>query len=238
MELAHATRVATMGQLTASIAHEVNQPIGATVTNAQAALRWLAAQPPDLEEARQALARIVKDGKRATDVTGRIRGLVRKAPPQKDCLHINGAIREVLELTRVEAMKNGVSVRTELAEDLPIVEADRVGLQQVMLNLIINAVEALSGVTEGPRDLLVSSEKIDSGGVLVVVRDSGPGLTPAALERLFDAFYTTKAAGLGLGLSICRSIIEAHGGQLWASTNMPRGAILQFTLPAQPDSAS
>jgi C4-dicarboxylate-specific signal transduction histidine kinase len=237
-ELAHATRVATMGQLTASIAHEVNQPIAATVTNAQAALRWLDARPPDLEESRAALARIVKDGRRAGDVISRIRGLISKAPPQKDRVQINGAIREVIELTRVEATKNGVAVRTELAEGLPIVEADRVGLQQVMLNLIINAVEAMSGVTEGARDLLVSSEKAGSDGVLVTVRDSGPGLAPAMLERPFDAFYTTKATGLGLGLSICRSIIEAHDGRLWAEANVPRGAVFQFTLPALPDSKS
>jgi signal transduction histidine kinase len=153
-------------------------------------------------------------------------------------LDINRAIREVIELTRVEAMSKGVSVQTDFAEGLPIVEADRTGLQQVMLNLIINAVEAMSGVSEGPRDLLVSSGKADPDAVLVTVRDSGPGLTPAALERLFDAFYTTKATGLGLGLSICRSIVEAHGGRLWASTNVPRGAVFEFTLPVQPYSES
>jgi C4-dicarboxylate-specific signal transduction histidine kinase len=232
MELAHANRVATMGQLTASIAHEVNQPIAATVTNAQAALRWLDARTPDLEEARQALARIVKDGNRAGDVVSRIRGLVSKAPPRKDRLQINGAIREVIELTRVEAMRKSVSVQLELAEGLPTIEGDRVGLQQVMLNLIVNAVEAMSGVPEGPRDLLVTSGTAGADRVLVAVRDSGPGLTPAALERLFDAFYTTKPTGLGLGLSICRSIIEAHDGRLWASANEPRGAIFQFTVPA------
>jgi PAS domain S-box-containing protein len=230
MELAHANRVATMGQLTASIAHEVKQPIAATVSNAQAALRWLGRQPPDLEEVRQALAHIVQDGKRAGDVVGRIRDLIKKAPPREDRLDINEAAREVIELTRGEAAKNGVRVRRELADGLPLIQGDRVQLQQVMLNLIINAVEALRGVSDGPRELLISTGTSDTGDVRVAVRDSGPGLTPAALERLFEPFYTTKPGGLGLGLSICRSIIEAHGGRLSASANVPRGAIFQFTL--------
>ena len=230
MELAHANRVATMGQLTASIAHEVKQPIAATVSNAQAALRWLERQPPDLEEVRQALAHIVQDGKRAGDVVGRIRDLIKKAPPREDRLDINEAVREVIELTRGEAAKNGVRVRTQLANGLPRIQGDRVQLQQVMLNLIINAMEAMRGVSDGPRELLISTGTSDTGDVRVAVRDSGPGLTPAALERLFEPFYTTKPGGLGLGLSICRSIIEAHGGRLWASANVPRGAIFQFTL--------
>jgi PAS domain S-box-containing protein len=237
-DLAHANRLATMGQLTASITHEVNQPISATITNAHAALRWLDGPSPNLEEVPLALARILRDGKRAGEVIERIRALVRKAPPRKDRLKINGAIREVIELTRVEAMKSGVSVQTELAKGLPAIEGDRVGLQQVILNLIINAVEAMSGVSEGPRDLLVSSGNAGSDGVLVAVRDSGPGLAPAALDRVFDAFNTTKPNGLGLGLSICRSIIEAHGGRLWASANEPCGAIFQFTVPAHPNAAS
>lgn len=230
MELAHANRVATMGQLTASIAHEVKQPIAATVSNAQAALRWLSRHPPDLEEVRQALAHIVQDGRRAGDVVGRIRDLIKKAPPREDRLDINEAAREVIELTRGEAAKNGVRVRRELADGLPLIQGDRVQLQQVMLNLIINAVEAMRGVSDGPRELLISTGTSDTGDVRVAVRDSGPGLTPAALERLFEPFYTTKPGGLGLGLSICRSIVEGHGGRLWASTNVPRGAIFQFTL--------
>jgi PAS domain S-box-containing protein len=234
MELAHANRVATMGQLTASIAHEVNQPIAGAVTNAHAALRWLSAQPPDLEEVRQALARIVRDGGRAADVIDRIRELVKKAPLRKDGVAINEAIIEVVVLTHGEAMKNGVSVRTQLAEGLPPIEGDRVQLQQVILNLIINAIQAMSGMAEGARDLLISTGKAEPDGVLVAVRDSGPGLAPEALDRLFDAFYTSKPSGLGLGLSICRSIIEAHGGRLWATANLPRGAILQFTAPAHP----
>jgi C4-dicarboxylate-specific signal transduction histidine kinase len=232
MELAHANRVATMGQLTASIAHEVKQPIAATVSNAQAGLRWLKREPPDLEEVREALACIVKDGKRAGDVVGRIRDLIQKAPPRKDRFDLNAAIREVIELTRSEVVKNGVSVQTQLMDNLPLIDGDRVQLQQVMLNLIVNAVEALSGLTEGPRELLISTGKAEMGGVLVTVRDSGPGLAPAALERLFEAFYTTKPNGLGMGLSICRSIIEAHDGRLWASASVPRGATFQFTLPA------
>ncbi len=233
-ELAHANRVATMGQLTASIAHEVKQPIAAAVSNAQAALLWLDRQPPDLEEVRQALASIVKDGMRAGDVVGHIRDLIKKAPPREDRLEINAAIREVIELTRGETGKNGVAVQAELADGLPLIRGDRVQLQQVMLNLIINAVEAMTGVSERPRELLISTAKSETGGVRVAMRDSGPGLAPADLERLFTAFYTTKPKGLGLGLSICRSIVEAHGGRLWASANAPRGAVFQFALPHHP----
>jgi PAS domain S-box-containing protein len=230
-KLGHANRVTTMGHLTASIAHEVNQPIAASVTNAQAALRWLDSQPPDLNEVRQALARIVKDGNRAGDVVGRIRDLIKKRPPRQDRLEINATIREVIDLTHGEAVKSGVSVQTELTDGLPLIQGDRVQLQQVMLNLIINAVEAMSGVEEGSRELLISSAKAEFGGVLVAVRDSGPGLPPATLEHLFDAFYTTKSGGMGIGLSICRSIIEAHGGRVWGTSNTPRGAVFQLNLP-------
>jgi PAS domain S-box-containing protein len=236
MELAHANRFATMGQLTASIAHEVNQPIAATVTNAQAALRWLGRRPPDLEEVQQALGRIVENGNRAGDVIDRIRALIKKASPRKDRLEINEAIREVLELARGEAAKNGVSVHTDLADSLPLIEGDRVQLQQVMLNLIINAVEAMSGVSNGGRELVISTGREEAGGVLVAVRDSGPGLALVTVERVFDPFYTTKPAGLGLGLSICRSIIEAHGGRLWVIANQPRGAAFQFTVPTRASS--
>ena len=234
-ELAHANRVATVGQLAASIAHEVNQPIAATATNAQAAMRWLSVQPPDVEEARQTLCCIITDGDRAASVIGRIRELIKKAPPRKEPVDINEAIREVLALTRGEAMKNGTSMQTQLAECLPFVEGDRVELQQVLLNLIVNAIEAMSGVSDGVRDLLVSTGNADFGYVLVAVRDSGPGFAPHAIERVFAPFYTTKCTGLGMGLSICRSIIEAHGGRLWASANLPRGAVFQFTVPAHPD---
>jgi C4-dicarboxylate-specific signal transduction histidine kinase len=200
--------------------------------NAQAASLWLAAQPPDLGEVGKVLARILDNSSRAGDVIGRIRALVKKAPQRKDRLDINGAIREVIELTRDEAKKNRVSVRTHLAEDLPLIRGDRVQLQQVMLNLIVNAVQAMSGVSDGARELLISTGTAEADGVLVTVRDSGPGLPPSSAEHLFDAFYTTKADGMGMGLSICRSIIEAHGGRLWASANLPRGAVFQFTAPA------
>jgi PAS domain S-box-containing protein len=238
MELAHANRVATMGQLTASIAHEVNQPIAGAATNAEAALRWLKARPPDLAEVRQALDRIVKDAQRAGDVVGRIRELVRKAPARKEGVDINEAIREVIELTRGEAAKNGASVQTALREGLPLVEGDRVQLQQVVLNLIVNAVQAIGAVAEGPRELFITTARAEPNGVLVTVKDSGPGLAPVNLEQLFAPFYTTKSDGLGMGLSICRSIIEAHGGRLWVTANLPRGAIFHFTVLAHPDSAS
>jgi C4-dicarboxylate-specific signal transduction histidine kinase len=238
MALSHANRVATMGQLTASIAHEVSQPIAATVTNAQTALRWLDAQPPDLEETRQAVARIVKNGMRAGDVLDRIRALIKKAPPRQDGLEINEAILEVIALTHGEMLKNDVSVQTRLAEGLPPIQGDRVQLQQVILNLIINAIEAMSGTNEGSRELLISTTRAEPDGVLVVVQDSGPGMAPASLARLFETFYTTKPNGLGMGLPICRSIIEAHGGRLWATANVPQGAIFQFTVPAHPNSAA
>jgi len=233
-ELAHANRVATMGQLSASIAHEVNQPITASVTNAQAALRWLRTQPPALEEVRQALGRIVRDGNRAGDVIGRVRTLIKKAPSRKDALDINEAILEVIALIRVEAGKSSVSVETQLAEGLPLIQGDRVQLQQVVLNLIVNAVEAMSDISDRRRELLISTATGGSDSVVVAVRDSGPGLAPASLERLFESFYTTKPGGLGMGLSICRSIIDSHGGRLWVTANVPQGAIFQFTLPALP----
>ena len=237
-QLTHANRVATMGQLTASIAHEVNQPIAATVANAQAALHWLAAEPPNMEEVRQALGWIVRDGHRAGAVVGRVRALVKGAPPRDDRVEINGAIREVIDITRDEAMKSGVVVQTDLVEGLPQIRGNRVELQQVILNLIVNALEAMCGMSEGSRELRIGTGTTGSGDVLVSVRDSGSGLAQADLEHLFKAFYTTKPSGLGLGLSICRSIIEAHGGRMWASANAPRGAVFQFMLPGNLDMAS
>jgi PAS domain S-box-containing protein len=230
MELAHANRVATVGQLTASIAHEVIQPIAATVTNAETALRWLQLGPSHLEEVRKALTGIVDDGIRAAEVINRIRALMKKAPPRKDRFEVNGVILEIIELTRGEAVKSGISVLTEYADPLPVVEADRVQVQQVLLNLIVNALEAM-GANEAPKELLIRTGKVEPSGVLVAVQDSGPGLEAVMLERVFEPFYTTKPTGLGLGLSICRSIIEAHGGRLWASSNERRGATFQFTLP-------
>jgi PAS domain S-box-containing protein len=238
MELAHANRVTTMGQLTASIAHEVNQPVAAIVANAEAGLNWLEAQPPNLERVRQTFGWITADGMRAGDVIGRIRALIRKAPPQKEDMEINQAVLEVIALTRSEAFKNGVSVQTQLAEGLPPVQADRVQLQQVILNLIVNAIEAMAAVGEGGRELLISTGRDASDGVQVTLRDSGPGLDPKNVESLFEAFYTTKPTGMGMGLAICRSIIEAHGGRMWAGANEPRGAVFQFTLPLAPEEAA
>jgi C4-dicarboxylate-specific signal transduction histidine kinase len=231
MELAHSNRAATMGQLTASIAHEVQQPITAVATYASAALRWLEVKPANLNEVRQALDGIVYEATRAGGIVSGILGLVRKAPPRKDRVDINEAVREVLELTRGEAAKNNVSVLTVFGDGLPLVLGDRVQLQQVMLNLIINAVEATGATSTGPRELLISTAADSSNGLYVAVRDSGPGLPPTAIRRIFDPFYTTKENGLGMGLSICRSIVETHGGRLWASANAPRGAVFQFVLP-------
>jgi C4-dicarboxylate-specific signal transduction histidine kinase len=230
-QLAHVNRVTTMGELSASIAHEVMQPITATVTGAQAASRFLNAQPPELEQARQTLNRAIESGGRAVDVIGRIRALINKVPPRKDTLDINGAILEVIALTRGEIAKNGVSMQTQLAEGLPLIQGDRVQLQQVILNLIINAVEAMSLVREDSRELLVSTGRDASGGVLVAVQDSGPGLNSDNFDRVFDAFHTTKPGGMGMGLSICRSIVEAHGGRIWASRTAGPGTTFQCTLP-------
>jgi C4-dicarboxylate-specific signal transduction histidine kinase len=228
-DLAHINRLTAMGQLAASITHEVNQPLAAIVNNADACLNWLAAN--NLEEARESAALVVKDGYRAAEIIDRIRALIKKAPPRKDPLGINEAIVEVITLTRSEAVKDGISVRTQLAEGLPLIQGDRVQLQQVILNLILNAVQAMSGVSEKSRELLVSTGQEASGAVLVTVQDSGPGLDPESVARAFDAFYTTKPQGMGIGLAICRSIVEAHGGKLWAIANKDRGATFQFTLP-------
>ena len=230
-ELAHANRVTTMGQLAASISHEVMQPIAAGITNAQTALLSLGCQPPDLEEVRKALGQIVDEGNRATGIVDRIRALIKKTPPRKDRLKINEAIREVLALTHGEVVKQGVSVRTQLAEGLPLIQGDRVLLEQVILNVIINAIEAMSGVGKGSRALVISTEQEASGSVLVSIQDSGSGLDVEGLGRLFDAFYTTKPSGMGMGLSICRAIIEAHGGGIWGSRNVGPGATFRFTLP-------
>jgi C4-dicarboxylate-specific signal transduction histidine kinase len=230
-ELAHANRVATVGQLSASIAHEVSQPMAAAAANAQAALRWLRRQPPNIEEALLTLDEITHNAEHAREIIGRIRALVSKGPQRKESIEINEAIRDVIMLAQAEMRKSGICVATALGERLPLIEGDRVQLQQVMLNLINNAVQAMSAVEIESRELVISTTKTEPNGVSVSVRDSGPGLDPANFEHAFDAFYTTKPGGLGMGLSICRSIIEAHGGRLWASANTPRGATFQFTLP-------
>ena len=232
MDLAHANRVATMGQITASIAHEIRQPLAAIKMNGNTALRWLTKTPPEIDEASQAIESVVKDANRANDVISRTRSLVTKAKPNREAFDINEAIDEVVALTSSEATKHGVVVKMELQNNLPINQGDRVQLQQVMINLIINAIEAMSGV-EGPRELSIITETAATGDVVVKIKDTGPGFAPATLERLFDAFYTTKSSGMGMGLSISRSIIEDHGGKLLASANAPRGALFQFTLPTQ-----
>ena len=229
-ELAHANRVATMGQLAASIAHEVNQPIAATVTHANAALRWLGAKPPNINEAEQGLRHIILDGNRAADVLGRIRALIHKTPPQRQPVSLNLLIEEMVGFSRGEALKHGAEVSVELAADLPFVVADRVELQQVLLNLIINSLEAMTIMAEGQRRLLIRSEALGDN-VHISVSDSGPGFACERAEQVFTAFYTTKSTGLGMGLSICRTIIEGHGGKLWAERNEPSGARVVFGLP-------
>jgi C4-dicarboxylate-specific signal transduction histidine kinase len=232
MQLAHANRIATMGQLAASIVHEVNQPIGATLLNAETALRRLAASPPNLDGARRSIDRIITDGKRVTDIIGIIRDLAKKAPARKEDLEINEAISDTMRLTQAAVSDLGVLVRMQLSEGLPSILGDRVQLQQVILNLIMNAIEAMSEVREGARELLISTScEVEFGPLLVTVSDLGPGLPKADAERIFDPFYTTKANGLGMGLSICRSIVEGHGGRLWATPNEPCGAVFRVTLP-------
>ena len=218
-DLAHMNRLSVMGELTASLAHEITQPIAAARNNARAAMHFLDRNPPDLGEIREALASIVDDADRAGDIIDRIRDHIKKAPPRKSRFDLNEAIDEVIGLARSAITTNGVSVRTRLAEALSSVEGDRVQLQQVVLNLILNAVEAMSTVEAGPRELSISTEQTQTGGVLVSVRDSGPGIDPDHIDRVFQAFYTTKSSGVGMGLSISRSIIDAHGGRLWADMN-------------------
>jgi PAS domain S-box-containing protein len=230
-ELAHANRVATMGQLTASIAHEVAQPLAALLTNAETALRWLARQPPDLEKSSQSIDRTISDGRRATDIVGRIRDFSKKAPMRKERLEINEAVLEIMTLARAAVSEHGVSVDMQLSEDLPPILGDRVQLQQVILNLIMNAIEAMSEVVEGSRVLLIGTANGETDAVLVTVSDTGLGLPQVNPESIFGAFYTTKANGLGMGLSICRSIVEAHGGRLSATPNQPRGAVFCMMLP-------
>ncbi|MFM0555740.1 AAA family ATPase [Paraburkholderia sediminicola] len=233
MELAHSNRVATMGQLSASIAHEVKQPITATVAYASAALRWLAARPPNLDEVRQALNRIVADGGRANNIVDRTRAFFKKEPQRKDGLDINEAILELIAFMRGEAGKHGVELVVQLVEGLPQIQGDRVQLQQVMLNLMINALEAMSATDVGERTLLIQTSKSGAKELCISVEDSGPGLDADHLEGVFEAFFTTKPNGLGMGLPICRSIVESHGGRLWVTSNSAGGATFQFTLPAQ-----
>jgi len=237
-ELAHVTRVMTLGELTASIAHEVNQPLAAIVTNGNACLRWLGGASPNLTEARQAVDRIIKDSYRASAVISRVRTLVKKAPARSDLVDLNDVILEVLALAESEARRNHVLLKQQLAGDLPFVHGDRVQLQQVILNLIINGLESIAKSNSGSRELSISSTKDEANNVVVAVRDSGDGLDPANLQRVFDAFFTTKADGMGMGLAISRTIIESHGGRLWATTNAQKGAVFQFTIPVDGESAT
>jgi C4-dicarboxylate-specific signal transduction histidine kinase len=230
-DLAHMNRLSMMGELAASLAHEITQPIAAARNNARAALNFLDKQPADLGEVREALSCVVGDADRGGAIIDRMRDHIKKAPPRKHRFDLNDAINEVIGLARSAIAENGVSVQTRLTEGLAPVEGDRVQLQQVILNLVLNAAEAMSMVDGGRRQLLISSEEGGANGVLVAVRDSGPGIDPEHIERVFDAFYTTKPSGVGMGLSICRSIIEAHSGRLWADANEPGGAAFQFTLP-------
>jgi C4-dicarboxylate-specific signal transduction histidine kinase len=230
VDLAHVNRVTTMGELTASLTHEVNQPIAAIVTNAGACLRWLAGDTPNLEEARAAATRIVKDGTRAAEIISRVRLLFKKHTPQRESVDVNEVIREMIILLRSELTRYSISVRAEQATDLPQVMGDRVQLQQVMMNLIINGIDAMKDV-DGTSELAIKSQRGENEQVMVSVSDTGVGLPPHQADQIFNAFFTTKLHGIGMGLSISRSIIGAHGGRLWAGDNSPRGASFHFTLP-------
>ena len=230
-DFAHMNRVSTMGELAASLSHEILHPIATARNNARAGIRFLEMNPPNLGEVREALGCVVRDADRAKDIIGRMRDHIKKAPPRKERFDLNAAINEVLVLAQSVTLRNEVSVQTRLADGFLTVLGDRIQLQQVLLNLILNAAEAMSSVEEGARELLISTEQ-DEAGALVAVRDSGPGIDAQHLDRVFNAFYTTKSSGTGMGLAICRSIIDAHGGKLWVEANEPRGAVFQFSLPA------
>jgi PAS domain S-box-containing protein len=230
-DFAHINRVSMMGELAASLSHEILHPIGAARNNAWAGRRFLEMIPPNLDEAREAFACIESDADRAKDIVGRIRSQIKKAPPRKELFDLNTAVNEVIVMVRSAIAKGGVSVSTRLMAGPVAVQGDRVQLQQVLVNLILNAVEAMSSV-EGRRELSIRTEQDETDGILVGVHDSGPGIDPVEFDRVFDPFYTTKSSGLGMGLSICQTIINGHGGRLWISANEPRGAVFQFTLPA------
>jgi PAS domain S-box-containing protein len=230
-DIAHLNRVSMMGELAASLAHEILHPIATARNNARAGMRFLERSPPDMGEVREALACIVRDADRAKDIVGRMREHIKKAPPRRELFNLNEAINEMIVTVRGAIASSRVSVRTCFMGLRPVL-GDRVQLQQVVINLILNAVEAMSSAEEGARELCIETEQSQTGGVLVAVRDSGPGIDPEHIERVFEPFYTTKTSGMGMGLSICRSIIAAHGGRLWAEANRPRGTVFQFTLPA------
>jgi len=228
-ELTRVSRVTTMGELTASLAHEVNQPIAAAVTDANTCLRWLARERPDVEEAREAASRAVKDATRAAEIISRVRLLFKKSTPQRELLDVNDVVREMIMLVRSEATRYKILVGTDLATDLPRVTGDRVQLQQVLMNLLMNSIDAMKDV-DGTRELMIKSRRAEKEQVLVSVSDTGVGLPPQQADQIFDAFFTTKPHGTGMGLRISRSILESHGGRLWAENNSPRGASFYFTL--------
>ncbi len=225
-------RVSTMGELAASIAHEVNQPLTAIVAHGDAGMRWLSQVPPNTDEARNAMKEMVVQGHRASDVIGRIRGLLRKAPPNLSTLGANQLIEDVLVLTRQQVAEHGITVRVELASDIPSISGDPIQLQQVLVNLILNAIEATSAKTDGAREVVLTSQRQGINEIVIAVHDSGKGVAPQDMDQLFRPFFTTKAAGIGMGLAISRSIIEAQGGRLWATSNEGIGATFQFSLPA------
>jgi C4-dicarboxylate-specific signal transduction histidine kinase len=228
-DLARVSRVTTMGELTASLAHEVNQPIAAALTDANTCLRWLTRDHPDLNEAREAASRIVKDATRAADIISRVRVLFKRGTPQRELVDVNEAIREMIVLLRSEATRYNITVRMELAADLPRIMGDRVQLQQVLMNLIVNSIDAMKDA-EGTRELAIKSQQAENEQVLVSVSDTGVGLPAQQADQIFNAFFTTKPHGTGMGLSISRSIVESHGGRLWAAENSPRGASFHFAL--------
>jgi C4-dicarboxylate-specific signal transduction histidine kinase len=230
--LAHVSRVTILGELTASLAHEVNQPLAGIVSSADACLHWLAAQPPNVDKARRAIERITRDAKRASDVVARVRNLAKKAPLQRTWVDINETVEETISLATRELSQNNVSLETQLAENLPQILADRIQLQQVILNLIINACEALTAADDEFRKLSLSTAR-EMDGVALTVRDTGVGIDPQQIETVFEAFHTTKPGGMGMGLAVSRSIIEGHGGRLWAEPNEPRGAIFKFSIPSK-----
>jgi signal transduction histidine kinase len=231
VELAHTNRVSMMGELAASVAHEVNQPLTGIVSNGSACLRFLAGDAPDLDEIREAVRDIVRDGKRAGDVIARIRALTKRTALPKEKLDLNETILEVLAIVGDEARKRSVVIRTQFADNLSPVFGDRVQLQQVLLNLVMNAMEAMSSVEEGARKLVITTRNIDQDSVQITVEDSGTGIDPERMSRIFEPFYTTKSSGMGMGLSISRSIVQNHGGRLWATNNDGPGTSFHFVLP-------
>jgi C4-dicarboxylate-specific signal transduction histidine kinase len=228
----------TLGELTVSIAHEVNQPLAAVVANAEASLRWLRRGTPDVEAACRSVEWIINDGNRASEVIRRVRALANKTSLEKVALDVNDVVREIIPLVQRELISNRVSLQMELAPALPTVLGDRVQLQQVIINLVMNGIEAMQSVTDRPRELAIRSGQDETHRVLVSVTDCGVGISAENANRLFNPFFTTKSSGMGMGLSICRSIMEAHGGRLWATANVPHGAAFQFTLPVNADTAS